>query len=153
MRKLIAATALAGLLTVTCAADTLVCASVCLAASSTAQPVSSGQKADASVPAAGDSGHLNRHHHNTGSWPANQNALAALYHQTGFHRVIAAPNCAAYDQVVSLRTSSNSRLVKGPVAIPLRSTPTPFESRFGAAQSPPPPFELSSHPRITQLRI
>ena len=155
MRKLMAATALAGLLTVTCAADTLVCEFVCLAASSTPRPVSSGQKAEASVPAAGDSGHLNRQHHHTGRWSANQNTpAAALDHQTGLHCVIAAPDCAAYNQVLFLRACSNERLIKGPVAVPVDSNPALIEGQSGTPQrTASPGLELGSPPRATQLRI
>ena len=155
MRKLMAATALAGLLTVTCAADTLVCESVCLAASATPQPVSSAQKAGAAVPAVGGSGHLNRHHHHPGKLANNQDTPAAtLAHQTGVHQIIDVANCTAYNQVLSLRASSNTRLIKGLVAVPVDSNPALIEGQSGTPQrTASPGLDLGSPPRATQLRI
>ena len=155
MRRLMAAVALAALLAVTCGADTLICDTICLAGTPAPQHVSSRQNADVAAPAAGKSGHPSRHHHHTGRWSANQNTpAAALDHQAGLHHVIATPNCVAYDQVLSLRASSNERLIKGPVAVPVDSNPAIIESNSSSPdRTTSLRLELGSPPRVTQLRI
>ena len=155
MRKLMAATALAGLLTVTCAADTMVCDAVCSAATSAPHHGFSTQSAEASPSARSNAGHLNRHHHPAGNSAANQDSpAAALDRLAGLHRVIHAPNCTAYDQVLSLRASSNARLIKGPVAVLVDSNPALIEGQSGTPQrTASPGLELGSPPRVSQLRI